>query len=491
MGRVLSIDIGSTWTKGALFDLEAPAVVRQAQTPTTQEDLSHGFTTVACMLLGIEPVVPVEKIPTDIPLHVSSSAKGGLSIAAIGIVPDLTVSAAKLAAASAGGRIASHFSYKLTEENVAALEAQHPDIVLLCGGTDGGNESYVLRNAAALAGSRLECAILYAGNAALASEVKRCLAGKQLRVAANLMPEVGTLDIEPARAAIRAIFLEHIVEGRGLARVRALCAVNPKPTPLAVYELLEAWAAEARGGAAAGAAAARWTDTLLIDMGGATTDVYSHCAAFHGEEGTVLRGLEEPVLKRSVEGDLGLRVSAAAAAETGAGYIRRRLAACAARTGAAGAAQAGALMNLDGFQSWTWRAAAAPEVIAAGADERLFDDVLAEACLYHALLRHAGTVEEVWTPAGKVRVQRGKDLRSVKRIVASGGWLARRGSAAPLLTALEAACRDSGGASLLPRQPVVFADSRYILPLLGNIAAHHRAAAVRLAESCLMENANA
>jgi uncharacterized protein (TIGR01319 family) len=286
------------------------------------------------------------------------------------------------------------------------------------------------------------------------------------------MPEVGTLDIEPARAAIRAIFLERIIEGRGLEKVRALCAADPKPTPLAVYELLEAWAGDSAG------ARGPWTDTLLIDMGGATTDMYSLCPAFHGEEGTVLRGLEEPLLKRSVEGDLGLRVSAAAAAETGAVYIRRRL-------GSAGHASAAA------FDAWVRRVTAAPETIPSTEDEQLFDDILAEACLYHAFLRHAGTVEEVWTPGGKVRVQRGKDLRGVKRIVASGGWLARRGSAAPLLRALRQARQNSGGASLLPQDPVVLQDSRYVIPLLGNIAAHHQAAAVRLAESSLTENAHA
>jgi uncharacterized protein (TIGR01319 family) len=452
MKQVLSIDIGSTWTKGALFDLDAPSVARQAQTPTTQEDLSRGFAIVADAL----------RIGPGIPLYVSSSAKGGLSIAAIGIVPDLTVSAARLAAASAGGRIASHYAYKLTTENVAALEAQCPDIVLLCGGTDGGNESYVLRNAAALAGSRLQSAFLYAGNAALAGDVARILSGKRARVADNIMPAVGTLNIEPARAAIRAIFLERIVEGRGLEKVRALCASDPKPTPLAVYELLEAWGK---------------ADTLLIDMGGATTDVYSACRAFHGEEGTVLRGLEEPTLKRSVEGDLGLRVSARSAAETGRLYIQRRLAAA---TGGAAS-----------FEAWAQRAAADPAVIAASDDERLFDDVLAEACLYHALLRHAGTVTEVWTPGGRVRVQRGKDLRPLARIVASGGWLSRRASAAPLLRALDAARKDTGGMSLLPRQPAVLADSRYIIPLLGNIAVSHPAAAVQLAESCLTETTDA
>jgi len=458
MGRVLSVDIGSTWTKAAVLELagDASSVIEQAEVPTTQEDLSCGFAMLLRRLLHIPEDAPLERIRPGIPVYVSSSAKGGLSIAAIGVVPELTVSVARLAAASAGGRITAHYAYGLSSAQVLELEAAHPDIVLLCGGTDGGNESYVLRNARALASSSLEAVILYAGNAALADQVRSLLGGKRLVVTENAMPGVGVLNIEPARAAIRTVFLERIVGGRGLEKVRGLCAAEPKPTPLAVYELVQA----VGGG-----------DWLLIDMGGATTDVYSHCPAFRGEEGTVLRGLEEPVLMRTVEGDLGMRVSAEAAAEIGRGYIRRRL--------------AEENVPADCFASWVKRAAATPTVLSCSGEEGVCDGILAEACLYHALMRHAGTVEETWTPGGKVRVQRGKDLRLVRWIAASGGWLARCASPAPLLRALAAARGDSGGRSLLPAAPSILADSRHIVPVLGNVAAIHPQGAAALAERIL------
>ena len=465
MQRVLSVDIGSTWTKAALFDLgeTPPTVIGQAQTPTTQDDLSRGFARVSCPLVGLPPDTPVEEIRTGVPIHVSSSAKGGLAIAAIGIVPDLTVSVARLAASSAGGRIDRHYAYRLTETQLAELEAARPDIVLLCGGTDGGNESYVVRNARALAGSRMDSAFIYAGNAAVAGEVRQAFGGRPVLVVENLMPEMGKLNLEPARAAIREVFLRRIVEGKGLEKVAALCDSDPRPTPLAVYELMEA--------------CADWPDTLLIDMGGATTDVYSRCPCFRGEEGMVLRGLEEPDLMRTVEGDLGLRVGARSAADCGSGYIQARLQeavdAAVPPWGPAAAAR---------FAQWVRRAVEKPEILAVTAEEQAFDDLLAEACLYHALLRHAGSAEEVWTPGGRVRVQRGKDLRAVRRIVASGGWLARRGSAAPVLRALEAARRDTGGARLLPQAPEVVADVHYLVPLLGNIAARYPAVAAGLAE---------
>jgi uncharacterized protein (TIGR01319 family) len=462
---VLSVDIGSTWTKAALFDLAAPAVIAQAQTPTTQEDLSVGFARAGCALIGVPPETPVEEIRTDVPIHVCSSAKGGLAIAAIGIVPDLTVSVARLAAASAGARIDVRYAYRLTGTQLAEMEAARPDIVLLCGGTDGGNESFVVRNARALAGSGIRAAFIYAGNAAAAEEVRAAFGSRPVRIVANVMPEMGKLNIEPARAAIREVFLRRIVEGKGLEKVAALCDSDPRPTPLAVYELMEVCTA--------------WTDTVLIDMGGATTDVYSRCPCFRGEEGMVLRGLQEPDLMRTVEGDLGVRVGARAAADAAAGYIETRL------REAAGTAPLGGPGAAAQWADWVRRAFERPETIAGTAEERAFDDLLAEGCLFHALTRHAGSAEEVWTPAGKVRLQRGKDLRPVSRIVASGGWLARRGSAAPLRRALAAARRDAGGVRLLPECPAVYADARYLVPLLGNLAARWPAAIARLAESCL------
>jgi uncharacterized protein (TIGR01319 family) len=472
MNRILSVDIGSTWTKAALFDVgsKSPAALRRTAVPTTQDDLFEGVAQVARELLNLTTDAPLAPALDAAPLHACSSAKGGLAIAAIGIVPDLTARVARLAAASAGGRITAHHCYRLSTREVAALESEQPDIVLFCGGTDGGNESYVRANARALAGSTLSATILYAGNASMRDEVSEILRAKRLVVVANAMPEIGALDIEPAREAIREIYLGSIVEGRGLGRVRELCAADIQPTPLAVFDLVGMLASAGR----------EWTDTLVIDMGGATTDIYSHTTAFHGEEGWVLRGIREPALTRTVEGDLGLRVSARSAWQTGKDYIQQRVG------GEAAAVQA-----------WAERAARQTSVLPASPEERLFDDLLAEACLHHALRRHAGIVEEVYTASGKVRVQKGKDLRGIRRIVASGGFLARRGarggtgSASVVLRALESARayveERTGAASLLPEAAEVLVDRQYLFPLLGNIAASHPQQAAEIAAAALAD----
>jgi uncharacterized protein (TIGR01319 family) len=452
-GRIVTIDIGSTWTKGALVDLDVPRVLARDAVPTTQADLAEGFARVRAALGHGAP---------DAPVRFSSSAKGGLAIAAVGLVPDLTVNVARMAAASAGGKVMASFSYRLAAAQVAAIERARPDIVLLCGGTDGGNEGYVLSNARALASSSLDCAFLYAGNASIREEVRRILASKDLSVADNVMPEVGRLDIEPARSRIREMFLARIVEGRGLARVRDETRCDPKPTPLAVYELVEAIARQIPG----------WDDLCLVDMGGATTDVYSSTESFTGSETRVLRGIREPRLTRTVEGDLGLRVSARSAAESARPLLDRL-----------SLSDAGAASDRAAFDAWIARVSDHPEALPASPAELAFDDALALSCLALALGRHAGTEEEAWTPQGKVLVQHGKDLGAVRRLVASGGFLVRITSADLVHRALAEAGRPdarTGARPLLPRQPAVLADREYLVPLAANLAAEHPRQAARL-----------
>ena len=91
-----------------------------------------------------------------------------------------------------------------------------------------------------LAEANLPSVVLYAGNAALAGEIRKILGDAELFVTENLMPEVGKLKIEPARAKIQEIFLKKIVEGKGLGAIGSLCAGEIKPTPRAVFDLLGA-----------------------------------------------------------------------------------------------------------------------------------------------------------------------------------------------------------------------------------------------------------
>jgi uncharacterized protein (TIGR01319 family) len=271
------------------------------------------------------------------------------------------------------------------------------------------------------------------------------------------MPEVGTIRIEPAREVIRRIFLERIVDGKGLSNVVREIGRDPYPTPLAMFELVGKIGATQPG----------WSDIGLIDMGGATTDFYSYTEAFTGGDSILLRGLHEPLLKRTVEGDLGLRVSAAALWESERAYLTSRLKAFG-RTD-------------EEFDAYIHSVAAKPESQPVNDMEKAFDEMMAAACVRAVALRHAGTLSKVYTPQGRFYVQRGKDLRRITRLIGTGGYLSRTESAALLLEACAPGNAEADSQPLLPLLPEPYADEGYLFPMLANLAVDYPDAAARTA----------
>lgn len=441
----VAIDIGSTWTKGAAFRVDGDAVeiLERAARPTTPGNLSEGFFAV------LESVA--RPGAEDAALHYSSSAKGGLAVAAVGLVPEMTVEIGRIAAQSAGAKLTRAFSFHLTRQDIAELEASPPDILLFAGGTDGGNTNYVLANAAAIGRSAIDCEIVYAGNRAAADEVAALLAGKRLRVVDNLMPVFNEPNPDPARDAIRAIFLETIVKGKGLDRIMAATGAAPVPTPFAMLEYTRAIHEHAPG----------WDSFIVLDMGGATTDVYSVHQELP-EPATILRGLPEPEVKRTVEGDLGMRVSAATAVEAG---------------GAPPGAEAGD-GGRDALRAYAGRLAARPEFLPASPDEEQLDAALAGLCVGHACARHVGRLAKVYTPDGEVGVQTGRDLRKVARVIGSGGWLSRAAGFDPAPWFARQPVDARGRAVLFPRRFTYYRDEAGLFPLLANLARAHPRAAV-------------
>ena len=464
MQKVISIDIGSTYTKGVLFGLESARgrlvfrPLASSRTPTTVDHLARGFETVAAPLRAAAG-------HDGTPIHFSSSARGGLAIAAVGIVPELTLKTARLTALSAGGRVTSVYAYKLTRASLETLERERPDIVLLAGGTEGGNETYVRHNAAMLARSTVlpqHAAVIYAGNSAIADEVHDLLApaGYDVRVAPNILPEVDRVEPDGAREEIRRVFLQRIVHGKGLDEVVAATGREPLPTPYAVLQLVEALRRRAPS----------FGEFLLVDMGGATTDVYSSTREEAQQERVIVRGLRDPEVKRTVEGDLGLRVSARSAAQSAASLI-------------------GPLMDeaeRAAFADHIERIAQDPALLSESPEERHLDRILASACIHLAIARHAGTWRRVFTAAGETFIQSGKDLRAVETLIGTGGYLAA--SDFTPWEPLERASSPTGETlPLVPRRLAWLRDGDYLIPLLGNLVADHEEAAVETARMSLTE----
>lgn len=459
--RKICVDIGSTWTKAAMFNLSHDRFSVEARSvmATTTDHLPDG---VYAALHSLQPEFNWRgHEPTPVPVHFSSSAKGGLNVAVVGLVPEMTLQIARLAAFSAGSRICAAYPYRLTRNSIAALERLRPDILLLCGGTDGGNERYVTENARAIAGSEFTGTIVYAGNNQAVDQVSDLLDAHDLRVTENLMPDFGRLNIEPVRETIRQVFLERIVSGKGLDVLVRRFETQPVPTPLAVLNLVEA----------IGNHISDWGSFALIDMGGATTDFYSFCEAYNPDSGAIMKGIIEPALKRSVEGDLGMRVSAAAAFETAQNNVAESV--------------KGLQLNLKEMQAYIDRLSIDTSYLPSELVEQQYDRLLASACVYHATLRHAGSIEEVYTTSGPIWAQSGKDLRRVNRIVGTGGFLAAMGRAGDVLDFPVAKVLKSEKVALLPEKFEYYADTDYVLPLLGCLAAKYPQQSAAAAVSCL------
>lgn len=427
---VFSIDIGSTWTKGALFRPCGGrlALLKKESVPTSREDLSQGFGRVWDALRS-------RAAGASFAAACSSSAHGGLKMAAVGLVPDLTLKAARLAALSAGARLVSARSYSLLEQDVRALEEDPPDILLLTGGTDGGNRRFLLHNASLLGESSLEIPILYGGNRDLQDPIRKILKNKELYLADNVLPDLRTPRPEGVRRCIREIFLSRIIRGKGLEEVVRRAGSEAVPTPGSLYDFLE------------GLRLSRGTlpPFGVVDLGGATTDCYSLCSGTP-REGRIMKGLPEPELKRSVEGDLGLRISAPAVWE--APEIREEA-------------------PPPGWDEYARRVSRKPELLAETPADEAAEALLAGLCVRTAWERHAGRLDEVYTPQGRVFLQAGKDLAPLEKIIGTGGYLSRAEGFDPALGEGPRTDRE-GRRILLPSHADYQADREYLLPLLAN-----------------------
>ena len=459
MRAYLLVDFGSTHTKMTAVDLDGPAVLETAAAPTTVDDgLIKGYSEAYRRLTAKTGPLKFQK------KLACSSAAGGLRMVAVGLVPELTVEAAKTAALGAGARVVGVYGYELTAEEVAEITGLKPDLILLAGGTDGGNRETLIYNARQLAESQLEAPVIIAGNKSAAPEAEDLLrgAGKPCYRVANVLPELGRLNIEPAQKAIREVFLERLVRAKGLDRVEKEIDGITMPTPAAVL-----------------AAACRLADgdgrtpglgeLLLVDVGGATTDVHSVAEGLPTRPEVFLRGLPEPRVKRSVEGDLGLRASAEALLEVASPAVVARLAG----------------LSEERVREGAEKRRRQPGYLPVDEDERRLDEALAYLAVKIAVTRHAGSIEKVVTPYGVSYLQTGKDLTGIRNVIGTGGILVHGLRAGAILAG--ARFDPAVPESLRPVSPRFFVDRQYLFSTLGLLAGEHPYEAFHLLRAAIKE----
>lgn len=274
----LCLDVGSTWTKGALVAPDG-ALLGVAQHRTTPPEVLDGVTEVTSALPGATETLAC------------SSAGGGLRLAVVGQERLVSAEAGHRVALSAGAKVVHVSAGPLS--NVYAVRASRPDVLLLVGGTDGGDEKVLLHNASRLAKARVTVPIVLAGNKNAQPAALELLHGRTVVPTDNVLPDVGELTPGPARAAIRQVFLAHVIGGKGLSRGSVFRNLVRTVTPDAVLSGVTTLAAQEDGA------------VLVVDVGGATTDVYSAVSTTDQTRTVAL-----PPDRRTVEGDIGMRVSA-------------------------------------------------------------------------------------------------------------------------------------------------------------------------------------
>ena len=446
---VLIAEIGSTTTLVSAFDKldAAPRFLGQGQAETTvlSGDVRIG-------LNGAIEALKQQLNTDDLQygeLLASSSAAGGLKMCVHGLVYDMTVRAAKAAALGAGAIVRQTTAGKLTQADMDEQRTIGPNLILLAGGTDGGERETALYNAELLAREGTGAPVIYAGNAQNQSAVKSIFeqANVPCYITENVYPRLDALNVEPVRVLIHKAFERHIVQAPGMEHIREMVTGVILPTPGAVMEAAMLLNEEIG-------------DLVVLDIGGATTDV--HSVTNGSEEIARLLTAPEPFNKRTVEGDLGLYLNA------------RHL------VDLAGEEKLSHELNLDvsAVMQKYQPIPVSPEQF------KLTSRLCLEAGLT-AISRHAGRLRHYYTPQGRATAAEGKDLTQVNTLIGTGGALTRLPEREHIQRQL-ADC-NTGGTMLYPKPEAMRLafDEAYVMASLGVLAKSNPTAAKTLLQQTL------
>lgn len=460
MKIVLLIDFGSTYTKITAVDLEKEVIVGTASSFTTiNTDINEG------LYRAIETLEKqTGKLKYDEYLACSSAA-GGLKMIASGLVPGVTTTAAKEACLGAGAKVIKVYSFEMTEEDIEEIEKIKPEIFLLAGGTNGGDKRCILHNAKMLSTCKAEFPIIIGGNNEVSNKCKKILKDKETYIVENVMPTFGELNIEPAQNKIRKIFLQRIIYAKGITKASELISEIIMPTPSALMNAIKLLADGYENEKGIG-------ELMAIDLGGATTDVYSVGEGTPKESNVIYKGIEEPYIKRTVEGDIGMRYSIGGIIdEVGVDNIASI-----------------ANLTVERANEIIEYLQINPDILPNEKDIEKLDFALSSKAVEIATIRHCGTKEKIYTSNGIAYLQKGKDLTHVKKIILTGGSLINL----PCINnILEYACfNEKRQESMRPKNAEILVDKKYILQAMGLLSKSYPKIAIRIMKKELKYDRN-
>ncbi len=462
MEVALLIDFGSTYTKVTAVDMDEARLIGRAQAPSTVDtDVSHGLSR-ALQILKVRTKLRDDQVTLKL---ACSSAAGGLRMVAMGLIPHLTAEAANRAALGAGAKVIEVYGKELNQRSVGDLENMSPDIILLAGGVDGGNQDVIVHNARRIAASRVRSPVVIAGNIEAQQEAAAILraVGQETYLCDNVMPKLNELVVEPAREMIQEVFIKRIVHAKGLDAASDQVGQVIMPTPLAVLKMTELLARGTEREAGLG-------EVIVVDVGGATTDIHSVGPVKPEESNAYVADLEEPYIKRTVEGDLGLRLNAESIIQAVKealvpGDVRR-------------------VLRTDDARTYAGFLASHTDKLPNTTGEREMDTALARAATFLAMDRHAGYMDSGAPPEGYSFVQRGKDLSEVGALIGTGGIFAF--GERPEVALAGALASDVNPFSLRPKSPKLYTDRHNILYAGGLISTVDADKALRLMKESLV-----
>lgn len=460
MKIILLIDFGSTYTKITAVDLEKEVIVGTASSFTTiNTDINEG------LHRAIETLEKqTGKLKYDEYLACSSAA-GGLKMIASGLVPGVTTTAAKEACLGAGAKVIKVYSFEMTEEDIEEIEKIKPEIFLLAGGTNGGDKKCILHNAKMLSTCKVEFPIIIGGNNEVSNKCKKILKDKETYIVENVMPTFGELNIEPAQNKIRKVFLQRIIYAKGITKTSELISEIIMPTPSALMNAIKLLADGYENENGIG-------ELMAIDLGGATTDVYSVGEGTPKEPNVIYKGIEEPYIKRTVEGDIGMRYSIGGIIdEVGVDNIASV-----------------ANLTMERANEIIEYLQINPDILPNEKDIEKLDFALSAKAVEIATIRHCGTKEKIYTSNGIAYLQKGKDLTHVKKIILTGGSLINL----PCINnILEYACfNEKRQESMRPKNTEILVDKKYILQAMGLLSKSYPKIAIRIMKKELKYDRN-
>ncbi|MSQ77134.1 MAG: methylaspartate mutase [Nitrospiraceae bacterium] len=326
---IIATDCGSTTTKAVLIEKQGDTFRQtfRGEAPTTVEapfeDVTRGVLNAIAEVeeLSGRKILDGEKIitpagagghsKTGVDIYVStSSAGGGLQMMVAGVVQSMTGESAQRCALGAGAIVMDVLASndgRLPHEKIERIRSLRPDMILLSGGTDGGTVTHVVEMAEYISaaeprprlGMTYSLPLIYAGNTNARDQVTAILGQKTaLVVTDNIRPTLERENLSPARNKIHDLFLEHVMaQAPGYKKLISWAGAPIVPTPAAVGFIMEALAKRDK------------INLIGVDIGGATTDVFS---------------VYDGVFNRTVSANLGMSYSISnVLAEAGLANIMR------------------------------------------------------------------------------------------------------------------------------------------------------------------------